>query len=89
MPFIVATYVYASSQGQRTPSARTNVCYAFVWRGDKNGCTHLQLFYYTVYNYLAPIEVSLTLSDNIWITLSKYSGVYRVAPTNEIYQMVV
>jgi hypothetical protein len=24
MPFIVATYVYASSQGQRTHSARTN-----------------------------------------------------------------
>ena len=26
MPFIVANYVYASSQGQRTHSARTN-CY--------------------------------------------------------------
>ena len=25
MPFIVATYVYASSQGQRTHSARTNI----------------------------------------------------------------
>ena len=25
IPFIVATYVYASSQGQRTHSARTNV----------------------------------------------------------------
>jgi hypothetical protein len=25
MPFIVATYVYASSQGQRTRSARTNI----------------------------------------------------------------
>jgi len=25
MPFIVATYVYASSQGQRTHSAQTNV----------------------------------------------------------------
>ena len=25
MPFIVATYVYLSSQGQRTHSARTNV----------------------------------------------------------------
>ena len=25
MPFIVATYVYASSQGQRKHSARTNV----------------------------------------------------------------
>jgi hypothetical protein len=25
MPFIVANYVYASSQGQRTHSARTNV----------------------------------------------------------------
>ena len=24
MPFVVATYVYASSQGQRTHSARTN-----------------------------------------------------------------
>jgi hypothetical protein len=28
MPFIVATYVYASSQGQRTYSARTNYVYA-------------------------------------------------------------
>jgi hypothetical protein len=27
MPFIVATYIYASSQGQRTHSARTNVQY--------------------------------------------------------------
>ena len=27
MPFIVATYVYASSQGQRTHSARTNKVY--------------------------------------------------------------
>jgi hypothetical protein len=27
MPFIVATYVYASSQGQRTHSARTNFCW--------------------------------------------------------------
>jgi hypothetical protein len=25
MPFIVATYVYASSQGQRTHSTRTNI----------------------------------------------------------------
>ena len=25
MPFIVATYVYGSSQGQRTHSARTNI----------------------------------------------------------------
>jgi hypothetical protein len=25
MPFIVATYVYASSKGQRTHSARTNL----------------------------------------------------------------
>ena len=25
MPFIVATYVYASSNGQRTHSARTNI----------------------------------------------------------------
>ena len=28
MPFIVATYVYASSQGQRTHSARTNNIFA-------------------------------------------------------------
>jgi hypothetical protein len=27
MPFIVATYVYASSQGQRTHSARTKIYY--------------------------------------------------------------
>ena len=26
MPFIVANYVHASSQGQRTYSARTNIC---------------------------------------------------------------
>ena len=30
MQFIVATYVYASSQGQRTHSARTNYCIR-VW----------------------------------------------------------
>jgi hypothetical protein len=27
MPFIVATYVYASSQGQRTHSAQTKIDY--------------------------------------------------------------
>ena len=27
MPFIVATYVYASSQGQRTHSARTKISF--------------------------------------------------------------
>ena len=27
MPFIVATYVYASSQGQRTHSARTKMAF--------------------------------------------------------------
>ena len=35
MPFIVATYVYASSQGQRTHSARTNtskVLPAWKWK---------------------------------------------------------
>ena len=26
MPFIVANYVYTSSQGQRTHSARSNIC---------------------------------------------------------------
>ena len=32
MPFIVATYVYASSQGQQTHSARTNsFCYCWAW----------------------------------------------------------
>jgi hypothetical protein len=29
MPFIVATYVYASSQGQRTHSARTKINYGY------------------------------------------------------------
>jgi hypothetical protein len=29
MPFIVATYVYASSQGQRTHSARTKINLVF------------------------------------------------------------
>ena len=33
MPFVVATYVYASSQGQRTHSARTNVIDGFTFRG--------------------------------------------------------
>jgi hypothetical protein len=32
MPFIVATYVYASSQGQRTHSARTNNASMFTWQ---------------------------------------------------------
>jgi hypothetical protein len=31
MPFILATYVYASSQGQRTHSAWTNVCDPNFW----------------------------------------------------------
>ena len=31
MQFIVATYVYASSQGQRTHSAWTNVCDPNFW----------------------------------------------------------
>ena len=30
MPFIVATYVYASSQGQRTHSARTKMSYIYI-----------------------------------------------------------
>ena len=34
MPFIVATYVYASSQGQRTHSARTKLRYKM---SDSNG----------------------------------------------------
>jgi hypothetical protein len=34
MPFIVATYVYASSQGQRTHSARTNTYEYFVKQSD-------------------------------------------------------
>ena len=33
MPFVVATYVYASSQGQRTHSARTNL-YIYFPPGD-------------------------------------------------------
>ena len=33
MPFIVATYVYASSQGQRTHPARTK-----TWQLAYNGC---------------------------------------------------
>ena len=32
MPFIVATYVYASSQGQRTHSARTKINYIDIPR---------------------------------------------------------
>ena len=30
-PFIVATYVYASSQGQRTHSARTKILSTIAW----------------------------------------------------------
>jgi hypothetical protein len=33
-PFIVATYVYASSQWQRTHSARTNYCQKLLGKGD-------------------------------------------------------
>ena len=33
MPFIVATYIYASSQGQRTHSARTKSCFFKVDEG--------------------------------------------------------
>ena len=36
MPFIVATYVYASSQGQRTHSARTNLKYNVTIKSNKN-----------------------------------------------------
>jgi hypothetical protein len=41
MPFIVATYVYASSQGQRTHSARTNTrmgCIALNAWHSMHGC---------------------------------------------------
>ena len=39
MPFIVATYVYASSQGQRTHSARTNNMLWEAWlRMPGSGC---------------------------------------------------
>ena len=37
MPFIVATYVYASSQGQRTHSARTKIPWELCqpyWKTD-------------------------------------------------------
>ena len=37
MPFIVATYVYASSQGQRTHSARTNSSQLGRQSGQSNG----------------------------------------------------
>jgi hypothetical protein len=33
IPKIVATFVYASSQGQRTHSARTNYPDKFTWKG--------------------------------------------------------
>ena len=33
MPFVVATYVYASSQGQRTHSARTKIKLTYPKRG--------------------------------------------------------
>ena len=45
MPFIVATYVYASSQGQRTHSARTNFLFVLYvnrfWRFFKQKATTL------------------------------------------------
>jgi hypothetical protein len=39
IPKIVATFVYASSQGQRTHSARTNVCclFAFLFAAENEG----------------------------------------------------
>jgi hypothetical protein len=39
MPFIVATYVYASSQGQRTNSAQTNIS-LFRALGKKSNTNH-------------------------------------------------
>ena len=37
MPFVVANYVYASSQGQRTHSARTNLLAPVSWLPLDNG----------------------------------------------------
>ena len=39
MPFIVATYVYASSQVQRTHSARTNIWFVKTETGLEPTCT--------------------------------------------------
>jgi hypothetical protein len=36
MPFIVATYVYASSQGQRTHSARTNLHISIILNSEED-----------------------------------------------------
>ena len=40
MPFVVATYVYASSQGQRTHSARTKIVATYVYASSQGQRTH-------------------------------------------------
>ena len=75
MPFIVATYVYASSQGQRTHSARTNSGTGVAELGWQNLDWHWSpftrvgntLFHSTVQlpaSSLASVEVTLTFRNS-------------------------
>ena len=50
MPFIVATYVYASSQRQRTHSARTNSHLLLVFTGESASQDQQLVVPYTVLN---------------------------------------
>ena len=73
MPFIVATYVYASSQGQRTHSARTNCKITFLnikSRQDKLGETSkssraINGFDTTVYLPLTKVGICSIFNLNI------------------------
>ena len=59
MPFIVATYVYASSQGQRTHSARTNILFSDKARHVSTG----NLSMVSIINYIH-WEVTKPSSDS-------------------------
>ena len=50
MPFIVATYVYASSQGQRTHSARTNFIFKVTTMKSKHLIYSIQMIYIIRHN---------------------------------------
>ena len=58
MPFIVATYVYASSQGQRTHSARTNLLDLLV-----NRLVNIYKFYFNNYEFIDVVVNFLQSSD--------------------------
>ena len=75
IPFIVANYVYASSQGQRTHSARTKMreiecnVVKFLGQGFKEDEQHI---WYQALPYVPGTRCSLTTFVGIWIfNLSK------------------